>query len=377
MAEHQSFNLLFVVGVIRKYIWYIVGLLLLAAISAIVATMPFFYPPEFRSSTVIYPTSPERFDVVNIFAEEPRVFVYGDSKEVEKLDNLASSDAFQLMIIDSIDLWTEFGVDLNTSKSPKYEALKVYDSRIRTIRIAGNGLEIEAFDTQPQRAADIVNLIVQKVNEWNKRMLLENRLQIAGIYANSMDQLESRLTTYEDSARKLREKYNILHYETQTEVMVDRILETQIRLNTEQAKLEAYRKVYQERDTALINTGARVKGLQRSLAALRSSSSNYDLTLHKFREGYDEVRALEEIYIRLAMSIKETREKIEYLQMMNKAEVNTIMIMGEAQPADRKSRPVRWLILAATLLVTGLVAVMGVVLIDLLALKLGEETSRE
>ena len=366
----QQFNLLYVVEIIRKYFWYIAALIVVAGLVAVIGTTPFFYPPEFRSSTVIYPTSPERFDIINLFAEEPRVFVYGDSKEVEKLDNLAHADEFQLMIIDSMDLWSEYGVNLHADASPKYEALRVYNSRISIIRIAGNGLSIEALDTDPQRAADIVNLIVRKINEWNKRMLTQNRSHIAELYQHSLQELQAQLSSYKDSAQKVRIRYNILHSETQTEVLVDRILQTQIRFNNEQAKLNAYQKIYSSRDSALVNTKARVTGLRKSLIALNSANGQSAFSLPSFREGYDEIRSLEEVYIRLSASVKETTEKIKYLQMLNKSEINTIMVMGEAQPSDKKAKPIRWLILAATLIITALSAIIGVVLIDLLIHKM-------
>jgi uncharacterized protein involved in exopolysaccharide biosynthesis len=38
----------------------------------------------------------------------------------------------------------------------------------------------------------------------------------------------------------------------------------------------------------------------------------------------------------------------------------------EAKPADRKSRPIRWIILAAALMISGLVSLIAVVLIDFL-----------
>jgi len=368
MAEVQAFNLFYLIGIIRRYIWYIAALLLLTGIIAVIGTMPYFYPPEYLSHTLIYPTSPERFDVVNLFADEPRVFVYGDSKEVEKLDNLANTPDFQLAIIDSLNLWGEYGVD-EGSAHPKFEALRVYNSRVNTIRVAGNGLRIEAYDTDPQRAADIANLVVREIDRRNRHMLLQNRHRIAQLYEQGMQQMRRQLAVYKDSAKMVRRQYAILHSERQTEVMLDRILQVRIRLNNEMARLKAYENSLRPGDTALLNTRARVEGLRKSLLELQSENSKASLSLPKFRDGYDEIRSLEEVYIRLAASIEATKEKLEYLRMINQAEVSTIMVVGEAQPADKKARPVRWLILAASLLVAGLVSIMGVVLVDFILRK--------
>lgn len=364
MANEQTFHLLYVLQTLRRYFWYVLTVVVLSGIIAIIATTPYFYPPEFRSSTILYPTSPERFDMVNLFAEEPSVYVYGGSKEVEKLDNIANMERFQLAIIDSLNLWEPYGVDPATSPHPKYEALRVYNGRVRTLRIEGNGLEVEAYDTDPQRAADMANLIAWQIDEWNKRMMLQNRSKIEQLYQNSLGRLEQQLRVVKDSAQRLRASYNILNSETQTEVLVDHLLQTRAQLNQAQALLAARRDRYAPNDTAIVNAQARVNGLQKSLRELERGNSSINLS--KFRAGYDEIRSLEEIYIRLAASIKEVREKIDNLHMLNSSRVATVMLTSPAEPSDKKARPVRWLILAATLLATGLASVLGVVAIDLL-----------
>ena len=73
----------------------------------------------------------------------------------------------RLFIIDSLDLWQAYGVDKKNDPSPKYYAFRTYAGNVRTIKVEGNGLRIEAYDVEPQRAADIVNLLVAKIDETN------------------------------------------------------------------------------------------------------------------------------------------------------------------------------------------------------------------
>ena len=106
MANENPFSLIYLVRIIREHLWYILGVVGVSALLAFILTMPFIYKPEFKSSVVIYPTNPERYDIAGIFDEEPRLYLYGDSKETEKLDNFANSEEVKLFVIDSLDLWS-------------------------------------------------------------------------------------------------------------------------------------------------------------------------------------------------------------------------------------------------------------------------------
>ncbi|MEL7535239.1 MAG: hypothetical protein AAFN10_28340, partial [Bacteroidota bacterium] len=83
-----------------------------------------------------------------------------------------------------------------------------------------------------------------------------------------------------------------------------------------------------------------------------------------FREGLDQVLALEELCEYLSRDVKDAREKVEYLQMMDEANYTTLFIPEYAQAPDKKARPIRWLILVATVLIASLVSVMGAILAD-------------
>ncbi len=145
--ETNDFSLLYLTGIVKEYLWYSIGVVGVSAIMAIIMTLPAIYPPEFLSSTVIYPTNSERFDLVNLFAEEPNVYVYGGPKEVEKLSNIAGARELQLAVIDSLNLWAAYGVDKNNDESPEFYALRTFRGMVSAIQVSGNGLEISAYDT--------------------------------------------------------------------------------------------------------------------------------------------------------------------------------------------------------------------------------------
>jgi hypothetical protein len=360
---NASFSLEYLFAVLRRYRWYIGGLLLLTGLTAFVLTLPAFYKPEFRSETTIYPNSSERFDLINIFHAEPSTYVYGGAKEVEKLDNLASSEALKLAVIDSLNLWEAYGVDKGGA-SPKYEVLRTYDRNVRTIRVEGNGLSIEAYDTDPQRAADIVNLVARRVDALNQQMLSQNKAAVLALYRSSEGRLIRQMEAYNDSARQLRRQYNVLRGLTQTEVLTEQVLIAEGDLAEAEARLQEQ----QRRSGAASGEAAQARGeveAQRArLRAIAEGKGNAPLNLASFREGMDQVKYFEDLADHLSYDIQNLREKMHYLEIMDSGQFPTVMMAEPAQPSDRKARPVRWVILLASLMIAGMTAVLAAVAAD-------------
>jgi len=357
----NPFSLMFIFEVIKKYLLYIVGVVVFACIMAFVLTLPFFYPPEYRSSTIIYPNSAERFDLENIFHKEPDMFVYGGSKEAEKLVNIADMTQLKLEVIDSLELWPVYGVDKENDASPHHYALLNYDSYITVSRVAGDGVRIEAYDVDPRRAADIVNLVAYKIDEYNRSMMNRNKTGILKMYKEGEKEMEARITRLSDSVRKVRKAYNIFRSLTQTERMV----EAALRAEGEYAKaMGEYREARRLGGGQNTTKQIEIAGLRNRVRALTTDATGSSMNLEKFREGMDQVIALEEQIETLSEELAYTRRKTEYLNMMERNAFSTLMIPEPAIPADRKSRPVRWIILVATFLIATLATILGAVLID-------------
>ena len=357
----QAFNLLFLADLIWKYLWYIVGVVGIACLLAIVLTMPYFYPPEYKSSTIIYPTNPERFDLDNVFAEDPSVYMFGDSKGVEKLDNVASSEDVKMFVINSLNLWEAYGIDKDGAGSPKYYVLRNYNGNVETLRVAGNGLEITAYDRDPQKAADMVNAVVDRVDFTMRRMIQQNKSGILTAYKQGEVRLGEQLLKVADSILQLRKAYDVYHIERQTDAMLSQLFGRQSELAEAQAQADYYRT---RNASKFREYQAKVLGLERQVEKMTEGTEAGSVTLEKFRAGYDKVRQMEMLQDELAIELKNVQKKIINLERMDEIPFHTILITERAQPSDRKARPVRWIILLAVAFLSTLVSIMGLVLVD-------------
>lgn len=349
MPEPTTFNLQFILDTLRKYRWYLLGLIATAGLLAVVMTMPAFYPPEYRATSVIFPANSERFDGLNLFADDPRLFLFGDNKGVERLQEVATSEAVMLRVMDSLNLWQVYGIDKSTDPSPKYKANRFWGGYVSIVKAGGNGLRISALDQDPGRAADIVNCIAHETDRRMCEMTNANREGMLRMYNKSLEQLYFKQQQYEDSARSLRKRYSIFNDQAQTEVLIEKVLEAQVDLAQARAQ----------------NAG--VKAAEARLEAVTRNKAGMPVNLENFQEGIDKVMAMGELSIRLARDIKELQEKIAYVERMSFADFSTVLQVEKALPADRKAKPIRWLVLATTLFAALIVAVPGVLLIELLS----------
>jgi len=346
----KEFNLTYLLSTVRRYLAVIITIISIACLLAIILTMPAFYPPEYMSNTIIYPTNPERFDLDNLFADDPLIYLYGDSKGVERLENIANSEALKLSVIDSLDLWEAYGIDKENGSSPKYYVLLNYNTNVSAVRVAGNGLEIVAFDKDPVRAANIVNLVVDQIDAISRKMLTQNRLGVLETLKLGEQQLSEQVEIYTDSIRRVRRDYNVYHIERQTEALLKEVVTLQNQLVGARSN----------------GSTARVRQLENQMKALTQQGDGSVINLEQFREGLDKVIQLQVIHEELTRELKNMRSKISNMERMANVDFRTILITEEALPADRKSKPVRGIILLATGLVALVVSLGGVVLIDIL-----------
>jgi hypothetical protein len=343
--DRQVFSLAYIFEVTRKYSLYIMGVIGVSVLMAIVLTLPFIYEPEFLSSNIMYPTSSERFDLANIFAEEPDLYVYGAGKEVEKLENIAGSERVKFAVIDSLDLWEVYGIEPE-SDDAKYQVLRAFDNAITTVRVSGHGLRIEAYDVEPQRAADIVNYMVYLIDQVNQEMVGRNTQQALEAYEAGARSLEACMVYMSDSLATIRRTYNVLRPITQTEPLTEQVMIAEGEL----AEAEAGR--------------GSVAAARAKVRALTEKAGGAAINLESFREGLDKVQNLENVLIELSTDLANTHEKVAYLRGLHQVSFSTIMVADRAYPADRKARPVRWIILLATLILASVVSIFGAVLVE-------------
>lgn len=359
-----TLNLFFVIQSLTQYKWYILGLVTTAVVLAVVFTLPSFYAPQFSAKTIIYPASSERYDVANLFNNEPNVYLYGSAKESERLLNLANSETVAMFLLDSLNLWKVYDIDKNNKDiSPRFKALKMLKGNLNVTQVEGGGIAIEAYDVEPERAAKMTNMVVYRINEMNKQIFIKNRSAILDIYKADLNELFKTYSAYMDTSRMVRRKYNVFSYTEQSRVMVEQYLIAQGKHEEAKARYEVLSKMLPAADTAVMNAKGMMIGTEKQVKSMTNEGS--EINLPKFREGIDAVISMEQNGFRLIEKIQILKEKITGIEMMNARNYETILTTEAAFASDKKARPVRWVIVVASALITLLVCVFGTVMLEL------------
>ncbi len=121
---------------------------IIAAILSVVFTGTKFIKPLYKSTALVYP--------VNIFS-------YSEESETEQMLQILGSDDMKRTVIDSLDLFRHYKIDRDEPYA--YEkVIRKFDKRVSIKRTQYESVKIEALDRSPKVAFYIVNEILEAYN---------------------------------------------------------------------------------------------------------------------------------------------------------------------------------------------------------------------
>ncbi len=283
-----------------------------AIVAAIVFSSPYFIKPKFKSTVILYPAATSAISkallVENARAEDD-VLSFGKDEETEQLLQILHSNKIRDRIIEKYDLMGHYGIE----KGSQYKFTKLYreyEGNITFRRTEFMAVKISVLDTDPQMAADIANDISSLLDSTKNQMQKERAIRAYEIVREKYFKLRDEVASMEDSLTILRE-FGVHDYESQSE-MINRQLAIELAKGDVQA----------------------VKRLEGKLEILS-----------KYGGPYVSIRdALEYEKKQLSMI------KAKYEEAKTDAEevLPTKFIVNEAYKAERKTYPIRWLIVLVT-----------------------------
>jgi len=300
----KEFNLIAAIRIILKWKNYILGLTIASGVIAALFSV-FVMDEWFLSYSTFYPVNQAANERNAIFGTEVMEY-YGGKADVNRVLTMANSVPVIDFVIDSFKLADHYKV----SKEKKYWRTivrKKLEKKYEAIKTERDAVQVSLYDTDPKIAADIVNAVVHKVDEMNKLNAIEQKVKTYHAIEGEIAQLQISISSYVDTLAALGEKYKI--------------------------------KVSSGADGTVIVDGSDYKAVQ-----------VYKTVLSKQNNASRELNNLQNIRGQLEISMKNNETSLSVLE--------------EAYPADRREKPVRSLVVLITMLVTGFVSVLGVLLIE-------------
>jgi capsule polysaccharide export protein KpsE/RkpR len=303
-----------VLKIIMKWKWHIFIICLLAGIFASIFSGSTFIKPKFKSVAVVYPSN---------------IAPYSDESETEQMLQWFNSKDIKDSIIKKFDLAGHYKIDSNDKYFYSTMMYK-YGKNVRINKTMYESVEIEVMDTDPKMACDIVNAIIHFYNLKIRNIHREKYEEVVAIAKRMLEQTRDQLDSVENRLYDIRTKYEIFDYANQTHEVTRGYLRTVDGTNAAKninfAEVVKLKKAIEEKGGDFIYNNTRLYDLLRLYSV--------------FEEEYD--RAFYDV----------TKE------------FTYVNIVSEPVPADKKSYPVRWLIVFYTVAVTLVLSLVVIVVVE-------------
>jgi len=299
------------VSLIRKW-WKqltIVGFISLV-LSAIFSS-PFIITPKYKSFAVLYPAN---------------IIPMGTETPTEQMLQVLESDHIRDSIINMYHLAEDYGIDLSKS-SAQAALIKEYQGNVTSRKTEYESVVIEVMDTDPTQARDMVNSIIYFFNRKERLLQKDKALELVKILTEQVGKKKVEMDSMEAVLTNIRQNYGILDYSLQTEYATERYLE-------------------------VISTPGR-----------QSNAKEIEPLLKALKEKGGEFLALNEHLWRIRGSYNDLKEQLEAAQRDVEKNLTYCNVITNPVVADKKAYPIRWLIVAVSVLATLLFSllVLGVI----------------
>ncbi|MEN0045763.1 MAG: hypothetical protein AAF806_01755 [Bacteroidota bacterium] len=346
----QQDNLLGVLKTLAHYFKFILGVCTIVGIGSIIIVL--LLPVYYKASTVFLAASPDILTERGLFGtanRDPQQF--GNNNDNDRLLTIAESDELANYIINRFELYEHYDIDSSNAKSAFY-IKEQFRGLYEVKRTKRDAIQLSIEDKDPKIAASMTNAAREKIDAISLGLtkdLLDKQIKT---FEQNIGNKSQTLNVLSDSLQAVRSRYGIYNTEAQSESLASSISSKQAKLSSSRAKLNAS-KTQKGRDTLATN----IAGLEKELENLQGQ-------LQKLNEGMPRVMALEEEYDQAVKQVSFDKERLKQLQAAYSAEVSSIILVENAAVPIVKSRPVRSILVLASVVAAFIFMVMGVLLYD-------------
>lgn len=297
-------------------------LLIVCSVALVVSVIvSFSIHPRYKSTVILYPansTSVSQTLATDVTTQKG-LLQFGEDEEVEQLMQVLQSNEIRDRIVEKYNLIEHYRI----SPDSKYLYTTLYgkyDDNVRISRTEYTSVMIEVLDESPDTAAMIANDISYLLDTVYSRMQKERAMKAFKIVENELKEQEATVKGIKDSLEILS-LLGVIDVRSQTEM-------------------------YSEQYAIALASGnsRNVKEIETKLDTLAKYGSAHS-TLKE--------RLIEEVQTLTLRKNKYREAKIELEQDLPNA-----FIVNKAEKAEKKTYPIRWLIVLTSVVSTFLVALI-------------------
>jgi len=303
------FNSKNIIEIIFKWKKQLIVVVVAALLLSALFSSPLFITPLYKSNCVLYPSN---------------ISPYSDESETEQSVQIFQSRDIRDSLVKQFNLAKHWGID---SGYRYFESSLVweYSQRVHVNKTPFEAVEIEVLDQDPIMARDLINAMLVAYNKKIRSMhktkfeeVVNNYNFIIGVKKNYLDSLKNR-------AQELGVKYGLLEYQSQTKEVLRAYLSTGGG-SVRSAEAKAMKKNLEEKGGEIQLLSEMMKSESGTFSAMKLDA---DRALLDFNRDYTYVNILSKPFV-----------------------------------ADKKSYPIRWLIVVFSTLAAFFMAILIIGLIE-------------
>jgi capsular polysaccharide biosynthesis protein len=286
----------------------------LAILFSAVFSSSIFIKPKYKSTARIYPSF--------------NIYTFSSESESEQLLEFINSQDIKFRVINAFNLSEVYHIN---KKDPLYQTyiLTEFNDNVRFKKTEYETIEISVLDTDPKRACAMCDSIVSFLDDKIRSVHGIKYKEMVDITSRDLKRLDHQIDSIRGKMDILRKDYKILDYESQSK----EVTRGMVKIITEQKQ----------------HTSAG-KEIQEWMKNLSEKGGEYEILAEMQRSCLSERDSIKKVY---DQSFSNYNRKINYGQRIQ-----------SPVPADKKSYPVRWLIILISTFASLFLAMLVILVLE-------------
>ncbi len=281
--------------------WIYVIATLMAIIASVIFSGPGFIKPKYKSFAIVYPSNLQE---------------YSEESKSEQMLQILQSEQLKLKLIDAFHLYNHYNIDTKY-KYAQTAILRELNDNVSISKTSYESIKIEVLDYYPDTAKMMVDSIIGFYNQTVRQIQNIKYKEVIDIDASQIKLLQRERDSLSNILTEYREKYNIFKPRLQTEEITKSYLEKK-----DAVSKDLYQNLLKYSDNIIL--------IDSLLEHNKGIIVNYRFNMNE--------------------AIKNYTKKISYANIVSSPIV-----------ADKKSYPIRWVIVMLSVLGTFLFTFIALV----------------
>lgn len=293
----------------------------------------FFMEEKFKSSAVIFPTTTNSISQALLIEDNPYkkdILEFGEEESTEQLLQVLNSDMIQDSIVKIFDLYNHYEINREDPYAKTWMNL-AFEEHVIFKKTSFNSIKVEVLDKDPNIASDIANKCLDLVDIAIKEIKSQRSEKALFICEERKKGLENLMNEVNDSLNLLRNK-GVIYGEVQVERLTEQYAICLAQNNKRGAQI-----------------------LKNELELISKYVTEHNLLFRRTIEIQDELNRVQNV--------------CDLTRIDSDFELTNMFIINKAYPADKKSYPIRWLIVFIASFSTLFATIIFLRLVELLNIK--------